>query len=165
MWLLFYVGIKTSVVLPWLKRSIELFAGGRVRPPSLCAAVPGVWQAHIWDRLNMRCTGCQSYLCLLWMFTSFSRLTGGSITAEGMTDLVQALSQCLQLEEIKWVCCGNDPQINCSFLGAWGANKNESVCSLQDNRIRDPDVKRVMDLFSRMEKLKKIEWVKMAHIY
>ncbi|XP_065704064.1 protein NLRC5 [Patagioenas fasciata] len=56
-------------------------------------------------------------------------LTGGSITAEGMTALLQALSQCLQLEEI----------------------------NLQDNRIRDPDVKRVMDLFSRMEKLKKID--------
>ncbi|XP_010285083.1 PREDICTED: protein NLRC5-like [Phaethon lepturus] len=56
-------------------------------------------------------------------------LTGGSITAEGMTNLVQASSQCLQLEEI----------------------------NLQDNRIRDLEVKRVMDLFSRMEKLKKIE--------
>ncbi|KAF1398388.1 Protein NLRC5, partial [Spheniscus magellanicus] len=56
-------------------------------------------------------------------------LTGGSITAEGMTNLVQASSQCLQLEEI----------------------------NLQDNRIRDPEVKRVMDLFSRMEKLKKID--------
>ncbi|XP_029881999.1 protein NLRC5 isoform X3 [Aquila chrysaetos chrysaetos] len=56
-------------------------------------------------------------------------LTGGSMTAEGMTNLVQASSQCLQLEEI----------------------------NLQDNRIRDPEVKRVMDLFSRMEKLKKID--------
>ncbi|NXE11077.1 NLRC5 protein, partial [Lophotis ruficrista] len=56
-------------------------------------------------------------------------LTGGSITAEGMTNLVQASSQCLQLEEI----------------------------NLQDNRIRGPEVKRVMDLFSRMEKLKKID--------
>ncbi|NXU25071.1 NLRC5 protein, partial [Thalassarche chlororhynchos] len=56
-------------------------------------------------------------------------LTGGSITAEGMTNLVQASSQCLQLEEI----------------------------NLQDNRIRDLEVKRVMDLFSRMEKLKKID--------
>ncbi|NXK10545.1 NLRC5 protein, partial [Herpetotheres cachinnans] len=56
-------------------------------------------------------------------------LTGGSITAEGMINLVQASSQCLQLEEI----------------------------NLQDNRIRDPEVKRVMDLFSRMEKLKKID--------
>ncbi|NWV09118.1 NLRC5 protein, partial [Ptilonorhynchus violaceus] len=56
-------------------------------------------------------------------------LTGGSITAEGMTNLVQGASQCLQLEEI----------------------------NLQDNRIRDPEVKRVMDLFSRMEKLKKID--------
>ncbi|XP_010153118.1 PREDICTED: protein NLRC5, partial [Eurypyga helias] len=56
-------------------------------------------------------------------------LTGGSITAEGMTNLVQASSQCLQLEEI----------------------------NLQDNRIRDLDMKRVMDLFSRMEKLKKID--------
>ncbi|KAM9227977.1 LOW QUALITY PROTEIN: protein NLRC5 [Leptosomus discolor] len=55
-------------------------------------------------------------------------LTGRSVTAEGMTNLVQASSQCLQLEEI----------------------------ILQDNRIRDPEVKRVMDLFSRMEKLKKI---------
>lgn len=42
-------------------------------------------------------------------------------------------------------------------LGAWGTSENESVCSLQDNRIRDLEVKRVMDLFSRMEKLKKIE--------
>ncbi|KAM6064581.1 protein NLRC5 isoform 6-T6 [Theristicus caerulescens] len=57
------------------------------------------------------------------------RLTGGSITAEGMTNLVQASSQCLQLEEV----------------------------NLQDNRIRDLEVKRVMDLFSRMEKLKKID--------
>ncbi|NXF36027.1 NLRC5 protein, partial [Nyctibius bracteatus] len=56
-------------------------------------------------------------------------LTGGSITAEGMTNLVQASLQCLQLEEI----------------------------NLQDNRIRDLEVKRVMDLFSRMEKLKKID--------
>ncbi|NXM68828.1 NLRC5 protein, partial [Serilophus lunatus] len=56
-------------------------------------------------------------------------LTGGSITAEGMTNLVQASSQCPQLEEI----------------------------NLQYNRIRDPEMKRVMDLFSRMEKLKKID--------
>ncbi|KAM9269116.1 protein NLRC5 isoform 2-T4 [Cariama cristata] len=56
-------------------------------------------------------------------------LTSGSITAEGMTNLVQASSQCLQLEEI----------------------------NLQDNRIRDLEVKGVMDLFSRMEKLKKID--------
>ncbi|NXF68505.1 NLRC5 protein, partial [Ciccaba nigrolineata] len=56
-------------------------------------------------------------------------LTGGSITAEGMTSLVQASSQYLQLEEI----------------------------NLQDNQIQDPEVKRVMDLFSRMEKLKKID--------
>ncbi|NWY63174.1 NLRC5 protein, partial [Chionis minor] len=57
------------------------------------------------------------------------QLTGGSVTAEGMTNLVQASSQCLQLEEI----------------------------NLQDNRIRDLEVKRVLDLFSRMEKLKKID--------
>ncbi|XP_074769580.1 protein NLRC5 [Athene noctua] len=56
-------------------------------------------------------------------------LTGGSITAEGMTSLVQVSSQYLQLEEI----------------------------NLQDNQIRDPEVKRMMDLFSRMEKLKKID--------
>ncbi|NWH54226.1 NLRC5 protein, partial [Fregata magnificens] len=56
-------------------------------------------------------------------------LTGGSITAEGMTNLVQASSQCLQLEEI----------------------------NLQDNRIRDLEVKRVRDLFSRVEKVKKID--------
>ncbi|XP_048172988.1 protein NLRC5 isoform X1 [Corvus hawaiiensis] len=56
-------------------------------------------------------------------------LTGGSITAEGMTNLVQSASHCLQLEEI----------------------------NLQGNRIRDPEVKRVMDLFSRMEKLKKVD--------
>ncbi|NXO78814.1 NLRC5 protein, partial [Sitta europaea] len=56
-------------------------------------------------------------------------LTGGSITAEGMTNLVQAASQCLQLEEI----------------------------NLQGNRIRHPEVKRVMDLFSKMEKLKKVD--------
>uniref|UniRef100_A0A8C3PLG4 NLR family CARD domain containing 5 n=1 Tax=Calidris pygmaea TaxID=425635 RepID=A0A8C3PLG4_9CHAR len=56
-------------------------------------------------------------------------LTGGSITARGMTDVVQASSQCFQLEEI----------------------------NLQDNSIRDLEVKRVVDLFSRMEKLKKID--------
>ncbi|XP_063190066.1 protein NLRC5 isoform X1 [Chroicocephalus ridibundus] len=56
-------------------------------------------------------------------------LTGGSVTAEGMTVLVQASSQCSQLEEI----------------------------NLQDNRIRDPEVKSVLVLFSRMEKLKKID--------
>ncbi|NXP00277.1 NLRC5 protein, partial [Certhia brachydactyla] len=56
-------------------------------------------------------------------------LTGGCITAKGMTDLVQAASQCLQLEEI----------------------------NLQGNQIRDPEVKRVMDLFSKMEKLKKVD--------
>ncbi|NXN79252.1 NLRC5 protein, partial [Bombycilla garrulus] len=56
-------------------------------------------------------------------------LTGGSITAEGMSNLVQAASQCLQLEEI----------------------------NLQGNRIRDPEVKRVMDLFAKMEKLKKVD--------
>ncbi|XP_062355937.1 protein NLRC5 [Cinclus cinclus] len=63
-------------------------------------------------------------------------LTGGSITAEGMTDLVQAASQCLQLEEI----------------------------NLQGNRIRDPEVKRVMDLFSKMEKLKKVD-LSNNHLY
>ncbi|NXW31954.1 NLRC5 protein, partial [Phaetusa simplex] len=56
-------------------------------------------------------------------------LTGGSITAEGMTNLVQASSQCPQLEEI----------------------------NLRDNRIRDPEVKSVLVLCSRMEKLKKID--------
>ncbi|NXC50722.1 NLRC5 protein, partial [Penelope pileata] len=56
-------------------------------------------------------------------------LTGGSITAEGLSNLVQASAHCLQLEEI----------------------------NLQDNRIRDPEVKAVMDMFSRMEKLKKID--------
>ncbi|XP_009983127.1 PREDICTED: protein NLRC5, partial [Tauraco erythrolophus] len=56
-------------------------------------------------------------------------LTGGNITAEGMASLVQASSQCLQLEEI----------------------------NLQDNRIRNLEVKRMMDLFSRMEKLKKVD--------
>lgn len=56
-------------------------------------------------------------------------VTGGSITAAGLTDMVQALSHCLQLEEI----------------------------NLQDNRIQNPEVKTVMELFSRMEKLKKID--------
>ncbi|XP_025919971.1 protein NLRC5 isoform X2 [Apteryx rowi] len=56
-------------------------------------------------------------------------LTGGIVTAKGLSNLVQASSHCLQLEEI----------------------------NLQDNRIRDLEVKRVMDVFSRMEKLKKID--------
>ncbi|KGL73280.1 Protein NLRC5, partial [Tinamus guttatus] len=56
-------------------------------------------------------------------------LTGGIITAKGLSDLVQASSHCLQLEEM----------------------------NLQDNRIRDLEVKRVMDVFSRMEKLQKID--------
>ncbi|XP_062442170.1 protein NLRC5 [Rhea pennata] len=56
-------------------------------------------------------------------------LTGGIITAKGLSNLIQALSHCLQLEEI----------------------------NLRDNRIRDLEVKRMMDVFSRMEKLKKID--------
>ncbi|NXH09730.1 NLRC5 protein, partial [Bucco capensis] len=56
-------------------------------------------------------------------------LSGGSITAEGMTNLLQASSQCLQLEEIK----------------------------LQGNRIRKLEVKRMLDLCSRMGKLSKID--------
>ncbi|XP_061863772.1 protein NLRC5 [Colius striatus] len=56
-------------------------------------------------------------------------LTGGSITAEGMTNLVQASSQCFQLQEI----------------------------NLRDNRIRQPDVKRLMDLFSRMGQLRRVD--------
>ncbi|KAM9508153.1 protein NLRC5 [Guaruba guarouba] len=56
-------------------------------------------------------------------------LTSGSITATRIIDLVQASSHCPQLEEI----------------------------NLQDNRIRNLQVKRAMDLFSRMEKLKKID--------
>ncbi|XP_015729129.1 protein NLRC5 isoform X2 [Coturnix japonica] len=56
-------------------------------------------------------------------------VTGGRITAAGLTDVVRALSPCLQLEEI----------------------------NLQDNRIQNPDIKTVMELFSRMEKLKKID--------
>ncbi|NXS34225.1 NLRC5 protein, partial [Pomatostomus ruficeps] len=56
-------------------------------------------------------------------------LTCGRITAEGMTILVQAASRCHQLEEINF----------------------------QDNRIWDPEMKRVMGLCSRMEKLKKVD--------
>ncbi|KAM8799426.1 protein NLRC5 [Eudromia elegans] len=56
-------------------------------------------------------------------------LTGGIITAKGLSDLVQASLHCLQLEEM----------------------------NLQDNRIRDLEVKRVMGVFSRMEKLQKID--------
>ncbi|XP_021263661.1 protein NLRC5 isoform X2 [Numida meleagris] len=56
-------------------------------------------------------------------------LAGGSITAAGLTNVVRASSHCLQLEEI----------------------------NLQDNRIQNPDVKTVMELFSRMEKLKKVD--------
>ncbi|NXI37381.1 NLRC5 protein, partial [Galbula dea] len=57
-------------------------------------------------------------------------LSGGSITAEGMTTLVQASSsQCLQLQEI----------------------------NLQDNRIRHLEVKRVMELLASMKKLRKVD--------
>ncbi|NWS43117.1 NLRC5 protein, partial [Probosciger aterrimus] len=56
-------------------------------------------------------------------------LTRGSITAKRIIDLVQASSHCPQLEEI----------------------------NLQDNRIQNLQVKRAVDLFSRMEKLKKID--------
>uniref|UniRef100_A0A8B9FU95 NLR family CARD domain containing 5 n=1 Tax=Amazona collaria TaxID=241587 RepID=A0A8B9FU95_9PSIT len=62
-------------------------------------------------------------------------LTSGSITAKRIIDLVQASSHCPQLEEI----------------------------NLQDNRIRNLQVKRAMDLFSRMEKLKKIEETPEVH--
>ncbi|XP_065589425.1 protein NLRC5 [Cyrtonyx montezumae] len=56
-------------------------------------------------------------------------VTGGTITAAGLTNVVQASSHCPHLEEI----------------------------NLQDNRIQNPDVKTVMELLSRMEKLKKID--------
>lgn len=94
----------------------ECEVGCRWQEP-LCLCAGHMVQAQVWDRLAMCCRGFQSSLCLVWVVLSLSRLTGGSITAEGMTSLVQAASQCLQLEEIKWVCCGNDHQNNHSFLG------------------------------------------------
>jgi len=53
---------------------------------------------------------------------------------------------------VVWQC-----HLNQLYIWVLGANEIQSVCSLQDNRIQNPDVKTVMELFSRMEKLKKIE--------
>ncbi|KAM7146941.1 protein NLRC5 isoform 2-T4 [Macrochelys suwanniensis] len=56
-------------------------------------------------------------------------LTGGSITALGLTDLAQVFPNCLQLEEI----------------------------NLQDNRLRDQDMGKVIGMLSRVEKLKTVD--------
>ncbi|XP_043351155.1 protein NLRC5 isoform X4 [Dermochelys coriacea] len=56
-------------------------------------------------------------------------LTGGSITALGLTGLAQVFPNCLQLEEI----------------------------NLQDNRLRDQDMGKMIEMLSRVEKLKMIE--------
>ncbi|XP_030437185.1 protein NLRC5 isoform X7 [Gopherus evgoodei] len=56
-------------------------------------------------------------------------LTGGSITALGLTGLAQVFPNCLQLEEI----------------------------NLQDNRLRDQDMGKVIEMLSRVEKLKMID--------
>lgn len=51
--------------------------------------------------MALPCAAQMLVLPLLDLMLSFSRVTGGSITAAGLTDMVQALSHCLQLEEIK----------------------------------------------------------------
>ncbi|XP_019361433.1 PREDICTED: protein NLRC5 [Gavialis gangeticus] len=56
-------------------------------------------------------------------------LTGGNITALGLANLEQAFPHCTQLEEI----------------------------NLQGNRMRDQDMTKALEVFSRMEKLKKID--------
>ncbi|XP_026508547.1 protein NLRC5 [Terrapene carolina triunguis] len=56
-------------------------------------------------------------------------LTGGSITALGLTGLAEVFPNCLQLEEI----------------------------NLQDNRLRDQDMGKVIEMLSRVEKLKMID--------
>ncbi|XP_043351160.1 protein NLRC5 isoform X7 [Dermochelys coriacea] len=56
-------------------------------------------------------------------------LTGGSITALGLTGLAQVFPNCLQLEEI----------------------------NLQDNRLRDQDMGKMIEMLSRVEKLKMID--------
>ncbi|XP_067406051.1 protein NLRC5 [Emydura macquarii macquarii] len=56
-------------------------------------------------------------------------LTGGNITALGLTGLAQVFPNCLQLEEI----------------------------NLQDNRLRDQEMGKMIEMFSKVEKLKKID--------
>lgn len=51
--------------------------------------------------MGLPCAAQMPGLPLLNLMLSFSRVTGGSITAVGLTDVVRALSHCLQLEEIK----------------------------------------------------------------
>lgn len=52
-----------------------------------------------WDGFAVCCTDARPPSAQFDAF--FSRVTGGSITAVGLTDVVRALSHCLQLEEIK----------------------------------------------------------------
>ncbi|XP_075796499.1 protein NLRC5 isoform X1 [Pelodiscus sinensis] len=56
-------------------------------------------------------------------------LTGGNITALGLTGLTQVFSNCLQLEEINF----------------------------QDNRLKDQEIVKITEMFSRVEKLKMID--------
>uniref|UniRef100_A0A8D0GE40 Uncharacterized protein n=1 Tax=Sphenodon punctatus TaxID=8508 RepID=A0A8D0GE40_SPHPU len=56
-------------------------------------------------------------------------LTGGKLTAPGITELAQAFPKCLQLEEI----------------------------SLQDNWLKEQEMSEVIEIFAKVKKLKKID--------
>ncbi|XP_043351161.1 protein NLRC5 isoform X8 [Dermochelys coriacea] len=86
------------------------------------------------DLTHLDFAGCPMELDCLEVLTSCKniehlRLTGGSITALGLTGLAQVFPNCLQLEEI----------------------------NLQDNRLRDQDMGKMIEMLSRVEKLKMID--------
>lgn len=143
--------IRRSFALPWLKSSRKLVAGRRVRqhPRVWCRHVLG-WVCHVLHR-------CQASLCSIWCFLFQGdrwehHSCGADWCGPSFVTLPAARGNKVS---VAWQC-------HCDqlYIWVWGANETRSVCSLQDNRVQNPDVKTVMELFSRMEKLKKIEWVK-----
>ncbi|XP_065423026.1 protein NLRC5 isoform X2 [Chrysemys picta bellii] len=86
------------------------------------------------DLTHLDFAGCPMELDCLEVLASCKsiehlRLTGGSITALGVTGLAEVFPNCFQLEEI----------------------------NLQDNRLRDQDMGKVIEMLSRVEKLKMID--------
>lgn len=92
---------KRKIALPWLKSSRKLVVGGGVRLHLLCVGVLKVQHRHTAETGLPRTAQMLVFPLLDLNNSFFFRLTGGNITAEGLTNLVQASSQCLQLEEIK----------------------------------------------------------------
>ncbi|XP_068267312.1 protein NLRC5 isoform X2 [Nyctibius grandis] len=72
-------------------------------------------------------------------------------------DCLEVLAGCKNVEHLSFRSrrCGDD--FAAALAKSLGGMESLKKLDLQDNRIRYPEVKKVMDLFSRMEKLKKID--------